>query len=138
MENKLVEILDETVSSKKKPILIEEIKKVEMKYGFFFQNDYKEFLCKYGGSFIKDDYLFRPIELAPMTPEDGYDSMSYFYGDDIDDIDIKIADCLDVFGRNVVPIADAHGGDLICLGVQGRFSGQVFNWHHENEIDDVV
>lgn len=138
VKKKLIEIIDINVSSKKKSITGKEIEMLENKYGFILPKDYKDFLCEYGGSFIKDDYLFKPIELTPMTPRDGYDSMGYFYGDDVDDIDTKIGDFHYNFKEKVIPIAGAHGGDLICLGIKGELRGQVFNWYHENEIDDDV
>ncbi len=46
---------------------------IEKKYHLFFSEEYKEFLLKYGGKYIEDDYLYVPIEKSPVTAKDGYD-----------------------------------------------------------------
>ncbi|KOS49082.1 hypothetical protein AN272_20350 [Bacillus amyloliquefaciens] len=39
----------------------------------------------------------------------------------------------------IIPIADADGGDQICLGVKGEAAGKVYFWDHEltNGVKDT-
>lgn len=129
--NKINTILDKDIitNSLTKPKIIS----IEKKYRLFFPEDYKIFLLKYGGNYIADDYLYKPIEKSPVTANDGYDMMNYFLGDDIEE---NIKDYYEIFKDNVFPIAKAPGGDLVCLGSKGKYTGKVYSWWHENEIDD--
>ena len=106
---------------------------IEKKYNLFFPEDYKNFLLKYGGNYIKDDYLYKPIEKSPITEDDGYDMMDYFLGDDIEE---NIKDYYEIFKDNVFPIAAVLSGDLVCMGSKGEYAGKIYSWWHENEIDD--
>lgn len=106
---------------------------IEKKYHLFFSEEYKEFLLKYGGKYIEDDYLYVPIEKSPVTAKDGYDMMSYFLGDDIEE---SIKHSYEIFKDNVFPIAEAPGGDFICMGSKGEYTGKIYYWWHENERDD--
>ncbi|WP_416150187.1 SMI1/KNR4 family protein [Salipaludibacillus sp. HK11] len=35
-----------------------------------------------------------------------------------------------------MPIADADGGDLICIGLKDKYRGKIYYWYHENETTD--
>lgn len=94
--------------------------------------DYKEFLLEYGGCFIKEHRMYQPIEATPVTPEDGFDSIGGFYGITSNTYNIEsiIQTYKDVLGNIVLPIADADGGDLICIGLRGKYRGKVYFWYH--------
>lgn len=38
--------------------------------------------------------------------------------------------------RTMVPIAEAGGGDLVCIGVSEQNGGQTYFWDHHNEWDE--
>jgi len=38
----------------------------------------------------------------------------------------------------LVPVADAEGGNLVCLSLHGEDTGSVYFWDHENEVEDGV
>lgn len=80
-------------------------------YGVDLPLDYKEFLLEYGGCFIKENRMYQPIEVTPVTPEDGFDSIGYFYGitNDAYDIESTIQTYKGILGSTVMPIADADG-----------------------------
>ena len=111
----------------------QKITNMERKYNLIFPEDYKQFLLRYGGAFIADDYLYKPIERSPITAKDGYDMVDYFLGDDVEE---NINDRYEIFEDNVFPIAAVLNGDLVCMGSKGEYTGKIYYWWHENEIDD--
>jgi hypothetical protein len=38
--------------------------------------------------------------------------------------------------QDLLPIALAEGGNLVCLGIQGKRTGMVFFWDHERETPE--
>ena len=112
------------------------IKKIELFYNVNIPLDYKEFLLEYGGSFIKEDIMYQPIESTPVTPKDGFDSINCFYGftNNNNDIEEAIKTYHEILGTDVMPIADADGGDLICLGLKEDYRDRVYYWYHEEQL----
>uniref|UniRef100_UPI00300B0FA1 SMI1/KNR4 family protein n=1 Tax=Solibacillus ferritrahens TaxID=3098620 RepID=UPI00300B0FA1 len=41
-----------------------------------------------------------------------------------------------ILGSIVMPIADADGGDLICIGLKDKYRGKIYYWYHEGEMTD--
>nr|WP_243881218.1 SMI1/KNR4 family protein [Rummeliibacillus suwonensis] len=113
------------------------VNKIERIYNVNIPLDYKEFLLEYGGSFIKDDIMYHPIERTPVTPKDGFDSIHCFYGITNNNYDIEIAvqTYHEILGTDIMPIADAGGGDLICLGLKKDYRDKVYYWYHEEEME---
>ena len=107
---------------------MDEVVQFEKNYKIDLPEDYKQFLFNYGSGYIKDNYYYRAIENSPLTMEDGYNSVDYFYGSDIvNNMDFSEEE----LERKLIPIADAGGGDFLCVGVSSDYSG-VYFWAHEN------
>ena len=134
----LIEIVDPEIVVSQKDDAYKSIETIERLYGVNLPLDYKEFLLEYGGCFIKDNRMYQPIEVTPVTNEDGFDSIGSFYGITNDAYDIKsiIETYKDILGSIVMPIADANGGDLICIGLKDKYRGKIYYWYHENEMTD--
>lgn len=134
----LIEIIDSEMVVSKKEDAYKSIETIERLYGVDLPLDYKEFLLEYGGCFIKDNRMYQPIEVTPVTPEDGFDSIGGFYGitNDAYDIESIIQTYKGFLGSIVMPIADANGGDLICIGLKDKYRGKIYYWYHEDETTD--
>ncbi len=133
--NILSQIVDTEIVVSKKENPHETISTIEATYDGALPPTYKEFLLEYGGSFIKEDIMYQPIEKSPITPEDGFDSINFFYGITNDSFSIEkaIQNNRDILGNVVLPIADADGGDLICLGLEEEYRDKIYYWYHEDE-----
>jgi len=138
IKQKLNEIIDSELVISNKDSSYETIEKIERLYEVDLPLDYKEFLLEYGGCFIKENRMYQPIEVTPVTPEDGFDSIGGFYGitNNAYGIEPIIQTYKDVLGNIVLPIADADGGDLICIGLRGKYRGKIYFWYHEGEISN--
>lgn len=139
IKQKLVEIIDSEIVISKKEDAFKSIERIERLYGVDLPLDYKEFLLEYGGCYIKDNIMYQPIEFTPVTPEDGFDSIGYFYGitnDDASNIESIIQNYKGILENSVMPIADADGGDLICIGLKEQYRGKIYYWYHEGENND--
>ncbi|ENQ3107967.1 SMI1/KNR4 family protein [Bacillus cereus] len=134
----LNEIIDLEMVVSKKEDAYKSIETIERIYGVDLPLDYKEFLLEYGGCFIKDNRMYQPIEVTPVTPKDGFDSIGGFYGitSDAYEIESIIQTYKDILGGSVMPIADADGGDLICIGLKDKYKGKIYYWYHECETID--
>ncbi|EJV56225.1 SMI1/KNR4 family protein [Bacillus cereus] len=131
----LNEIIDSEMVVSKKEDAYKSIETIERIYGVDLPLDYKEFLLEYGGGFIKDNRMYQPIEVTPVTPKDGFDSIGGFYGITNDSYEIEsiIQTYKDIIGSSVMPIADADGGDFICIGLKDKYRGKIYYWYHEGE-----
>lgn len=142
MDNELKRVLNEIIDKKiivpKKNRAYNSIRTIELIYGVNLPSDYKDFLNECGACLIKDDRMYQPIEITPVTPKDGFDSVGVFYGiaDGTYDVISAIKIYMDILGSNVMPIADADGGDLICMGLKGKYKGKIYFWYHEEEVSN--
>lgn len=50
-------------------------------------------------------------------------------GDIVDNIEVYE----EVFERKLLPIAEAGGGDFICLGIKDKYKDKIYYWTHEGE-----
>lgn len=95
----------------KKEDAYKSIETIERLYGVDLPLDYKRFLLEYGRCFIKDNRMYQPMEVTPVTSKDGFDSIGGFYGmtNDAYDIEPIIQTYKGILGNIVMPIADADG-----------------------------
>ncbi|MFT0804042.1 SMI1/KNR4 family protein [Bacillus swezeyi] len=110
-----------------------EIEEIEKSFSIDLSDDYKEFLLKYGECMIIEDNLVFPVlEDTPLTDE-GLLPLGFFYGLEKNRYDIRnIRDIyFDQMPEWVLPIADAEGGDQICIAVKGEKTGKIYFWDHE-------
>ncbi|GEM_PF-840965 len=135
IEKKLKEILDNALNTEKKEHPEGEIIDIQKKYNITLPLEYKLFVLKYGNSYIKDNIFYKAIEKSPWTPEDGFDSLGFFYGLENDSKDLRkmIEAYLGRISDNLIPIADCDGGNELCIGVKGNSKGKVYFWNHENQ-----
>ncbi len=135
IKQKLDEIIDREMVVSKKENAYKSIETIERLYGVDLPLDYKEFLLEFGGSFIKENRMYQPIEATPVTPEDGFDSIGGFYGitNNAYNIESIIQTYKATLGNIVMPIADADGGDLICIGLKDKYRDKIYYWYHEDE-----
>lgn len=131
----LNEIIDLDITVSKKEDTFKSIGKIEQIYETELPSDYSEFLEEYGGCFIKDNRMYQPIEETPLTPKDGFESIGFFYGitNDTYNIESIIESYKGLLGNTIMPIADADGGDLVCIGLKGKCRGKIYYWYHEGE-----
>ncbi|MFN2747229.1 SMI1/KNR4 family protein [Bacillus sp. z60-18] len=110
-----------------------EIEEIEKSLSINLSDDYKEFLLKYGECMIMEDNLVFPVlEDTPLSDE-GVLPLGFFYGLEDNRYDIRnVRDIyFDQMPEWVLPIADAEGGDQICIGVKGEKKGKIYFWDHE-------
>lgn len=138
IKQKLNKMIDLEVVVSKKENAYKSIETIEGLYGVDLPLEYKEFLLEYGGCFIKENFMYQPIEVTSVTPEDGFDSIGGFYGitNNSYNIELIIQTYKGILGSSVMPIADADGGDLICIGLKDKYRGKIYYWYHENETTD--
>lgn len=123
-------IMDAEVERKKGFKSMDDIYSFEKKYNILLPEEYEEFLLNYGSGYIKADYCYTALENTPLTPESGYQSVDYFYGSDIvGNMDVF----LEELNGQLLPIADAGGGDFICIGVKDEYKWKVYYWMHEGK-----
>jgi hypothetical protein len=99
---------------------------------------YKSFLSMYGvpTNFSKT-VKFKPKEKSPWDTEEGYQEIVTFYG--LDESENGLITMFDRYaGRipsSLFVIAEAPGGNQICIAATGEDKGKLFLWDHENERD---
>lgn len=89
---------------------------------------YQEFLMKYGKSTFAKSAYFRPVVVSPKTNDDGLEGEVSFFG--LSELKTNVVTFGHRLRKCMLPIADAPGGDLICIDL---LSGQVFRWDHDTE-----
>lgn len=133
---KMNEIMDKDISAKNDVLSENDIIRLEQTYEIRIPFEYKEFLKEYGGCYVKDDFMYMLKEASPVTPEDGFDSIGYFYGSRNENIFDVIKANINTLGKELLPIADADGGDLICMGTEGVYKGKIYYWYHEGAFEN--
>ena len=138
LEMQINKIIDFDIEKKNSFDSMEEIEKIEQKFSIVLPEEYKDFLFKYAGCYIKDDYFYKPIEINPMSSPNGYSSTGYFYGNDIvSAINTYFESELE---SRLVPICEADGGDLICIDISEKYYGSIYYWPHDTNgvLDDSL
>ncbi|MCY8228717.1 SMI1/KNR4 family protein [Bacillus spizizenii] len=110
----------------------EALQKFEEDNSFIIDDSYKEFLYSYGECWIQEDNIFFPVLEDNLLTSNGKLRLSYFYGLNNNDANlIKLThDLSEQMPDWIIPIADADGGDQICLGVKGGSTGNIYLWDH--------
>lgn len=135
---KVQEILSK-IGIKKKHSKLKNLEKVletiEKKYKAKLPALYKKFLLEYGGAFFESDFIYKSKDNS-LT--DGYNDIEIFYGLDNSDYSLpKQIECYidnkDFIPNYLLPIADAPGGDVICLGMTESHFNKVYFWAHDVE-----
>ena len=132
MEN-IKDIMDMEIERTQAFSSMEKVSQFDSHYDIHLPTDYAQFLFEYGGRFVEENYYYKALERSPYTSEDGYDSASYFFGNDI-------VENMDIYGdeweQKLIPIAEVDGGDFICLGVKDDYIGKIFFWMHDNPREE--
>ncbi|WP_191565933.1 SMI1/KNR4 family protein [Metabacillus idriensis] len=132
IEDKLNDYEFELFNEKKHSI--EEIKEIEVLYNINLPDDYKQFLLKYGGSMIVDDYIYESIEQDSWS-NDRFQAVEFFYGLEETDLDLYLKDKINLYNERfpseLIAIASSPFGNEICLVVKGKDIGKVYFWDHE-------
>lgn len=106
---------------------------------------YKVFLLKYKTSLDFDNMIvYRPLESSPWDSE-GTQGLNEIYGltlgtnkdSGFSTLSETYTTYLDRMPHSVVPIAEAPGGNQICLGIKAPVEGKVFFWDHEDEREII-
>lgn len=102
---------------------------------------YRHFLLKFKTSLYFDNMIvYRPLESSPWD-SDGTQDLDELYGltlgvkqdSGLSTLLKKYLTYLDRMPHSVVPIAEAPGGNQICLGVEAPVEGKILFWDHEDE-----
>lgn len=125
--NKLIEI---GISEPEGNFSTEEIALIEKEYEITLPDDYKEFLQKYGGTYITRDGAF-------VSEHNSKSYCATFYGssDNQDSLKRNIEEYLERMPSSIIPFADADGGDKLCIGVKGDAFRKIYFWNHEKELE---
>ncbi len=113
------------------PATAEQISQVQQTLGRDLPGPYVEFLRTQNGG--------RPEPNMCDLPEARYWSVgvSEFFGiDRSPDLLQQRRSCEDRVPEDLLAVADAEGGNLICLALAGDHRGAVLFWDHEEESED--
>jgi hypothetical protein len=104
----------------------------ERSLGITLPNSYRSFLLKHNGGMPEPNYF--PLLNNPI---DKFAIVNYLYcissGDDYDIRNIIIS-MEGRLPRDLLPIGEDPGGNLICIAVSGSNFGKVYFWDHEDEL----
>ncbi|MFP3812687.1 SMI1/KNR4 family protein [Bacillus pumilus] len=106
--------------------------KIEEENGYHISSDYKSFINKYGECWIEDN-VYTSLREKPVWFVGESVPVELFYGLEQNDYDIReaIKTYKEQLSEQIIPIADADDGDLICLDVSEINQGKIYFWDHE-------
>ena len=116
-----------------------ELSSLEVKYGFKFPAEYREFLLKYNGgrpSLSKFNFM----ELEGSYTDSLIDRFLSVYEGKYDNFEWTLRTVKVVRQRmpsNLVPIASDPFGNLVCISVDGKDLGYIYFWDHEKEEESA-
>lgn len=126
------------------PVNPGEIDQLEQELGMSLPTDYRRFLLMFnGGQPEPSGFYFEGKPAGYGSMFEGprrYDSeCEHFFG--FNDVTWKSlrwnrAVLADRMPPELLPIGDAIGGNVICLGIAGPNRGKIFFWEHEEEVDE--
>lgn len=97
--------------------------------------EHQYILERYAGEFIRENYEFKAIEKTPLTDKNGFDSVSFFFPlKGQDNIRDKYTTFKEQLPKELIPIAEMDGGNLICLN---KVTNEIYSWVHD-EIGENV
>lgn len=99
---------------------------------YHISSDYKRFISEYGECWIEDN-VYTDLKESPAWLGEEPISVGLFYGLEQNKYDIRnvIKTYEEQLPEHVIPIADADGGDQICLDISEQDQGKIFFWDHE-------
>ncbi|MFS0654928.1 SMI1/KNR4 family protein [Bacillus sp. 179-C3.3 HS] len=111
---------------------LENIEKLGAESDFHFSSDYKCFISEYGECWIEDN-VYTQLKEEPVWLDGEAVPVGLFYGLEQNKYDIRdvIKTYKEQLPEKIIPIADADGGDQICLDVSELNQGKVYFWDHE-------
>lgn len=110
------------------------IRDFEENIGMPFPPDYREFMLKYnGGDPLKCVFKFQD---ATGPYSDSIIRYFFAFSDDYNESikhNHEIYTLADRVPKNILPIAEDPGGNIVCLSLAGDDVGKVYFWDHEQE-----
>jgi len=112
-----------------------EINKFQEYFKITIWEGYKYILQNYSGEYLRDDYEFKCIERTPLSDEDGYDGISFFFPLDgensVYEIEKMYREQLPI---GFIPIGDVDGGNLLCFN---KATGGIFMYLHDQPDTNI-
>jgi len=116
-----------------------DIRNIENLKQCILPEDYKEFLLKYNGGSPNFDAF--EIKDYFSDGRSSFDSIRYFFGICHDkksimrgyDILNKIESSKNRIPIELLPIACDPLGNIVCIGIKGKYYKKIYFWDHENE-----
>ncbi|MBU8573803.1 SMI1/KNR4 family protein [Bacillus pumilus] len=111
---------------------LNEMNKIEEENGYHISPDYKSFINECGECWIEEN-VYTYLKEKPVWLVGESVPVELFYGLEQNDYDIReaIKTYKEQLPEQIIPIADAEGGDLICLDVSEINQGKIYFWDHE-------
>lgn len=126
------------INESKQKLTIDEIYRVEKKFGIQLPEGYRDFLLSHNGGFpINPKFKFRLP--SGRFSDSLVNRFLAIYDGEYSNFETFFSDYKQHQNRipaELVPIAYDPFGNLVCIGVSGVMLGEVFFWDHENEKDD--
>jgi hypothetical protein len=111
---------------------VTEIAKFEREISAQLPTDYREFLLKHnGGSPKPNSFKIADGSTSCVNWLFGLGSVSNDHS-----IRKELINYHDRIPKELLPIGDDPGGNVICLSIRGKTMGHVFFWDHEEEADE--
>jgi hypothetical protein len=124
------------------PLLEDELRAIEAKFGEPLPEDYRMFLKQYGSSTFSRLASIRSAGPLPNSlSDDGLLPFSGFYGSNsLVGKWPSVFSCADHFRGDIVdgliPIAHGWEDDQICIGLAGEWRGKLFYWDSQGVGDE--
>lgn len=93
--------------------------------------EYQYILERHTGIYIREDYGFKSLEKTPLTDENGFDTMSFFFPlKDRNSIFAVYEMYKQQLPVGLIPVGELDGGNLLCLN---RVTNGIYVWIHDEE-----
>ena len=115
-------------------LALNHLDRLEDSLGETLPTEYRAFLIENNGACLTPDEIIFPGKHEPYTL---LDCMLGLH-DAPESIDIVRKNVEFLIPEDALPIAEDHGGDLICIGLRGVHRGRIFYWQHDYSRPGVV
>lgn len=106
-----------------------ELKRFQEYFDYEVSTEYQYILERYTGIYIRENYGFKSLEKTPLTDENGFDAVSFFFPlKDRNNIFAKYEMYKQQLPMNLIPIGELDGGNLLCLN---RVTNGIYIWIHD-------
>lgn len=116
-------------------INLKNIEDFEVKHHIEFPIQYRDFLLEYNGGNVKPN-VFK------ISDEEGETAVNTLYGLDISESYDDLSNVFDSLHGEIpdefISIGDDSGGNQICLGISGEYSGKVYMFIHDIESTEEM